>query len=113
MTVVSITSGVLTAGAADENTPARIGSDAPHQERTSSDKPGVAALRLATFGAPRTTPLDSAQISPRSRGPQRRKRAGQAKAEGPVPSPIGSDAPHQERNSRPDLYALRLIVWER
>jgi hypothetical protein len=30
-----------------------------------------------------------------------------------APTPIGADAPHQERNSRPDVYAVRLFIWAR
>ena len=108
MALASLCAGFGRVASADEETPSRLGSDAPHQERTSSDKPGAFALRIASFGG--TSSSGSAPETVRRR---KQVRAVKTKAEGPAPAPIGTDAPHSERNSRPDLYAMRLLVWDR
>jgi hypothetical protein len=107
---------------ADDKTPDPIGRDAPHQERNSADNPAAlskktpSVLTALPFFRPRANRESKQKAVATGREevkPSAADLAEQRRAEARKLAPIGSDAPHQERNSCPDAHALRLIVLGR
>jgi hypothetical protein len=106
---------------ADDKTPDPIGRDAPHQERNSAQDPAEFAkkrpffLRALPFfrdGAKRESKKEVVATEREEVKPSAAELAARRRAKLAKPAPIGSDAPHQERNSRPDVHALRLFTFE-
>jgi hypothetical protein len=121
-----VASGSLVTASAEDKRGERIGDDAPHQERNPAQKPEAFSRKAASVatsasaaqgaGATRRKTIRKAEpvlVSREPVKPSAEDLAELRRIEAQRPKPIGSDAPHQERNSKPEAHAFRLIVIDR